>query len=133
MKNFKKIAALAMTVVIMGATGITSFASMRYTTNTQIDAEKLEEYRKERLEAKKEYLEKKVSEGVITEERADAILENLEENGFFCYNLHSDRSECLNSDYICNGEGWGDGSGHCGVGRAVNGQSNWQGRGRCHR
>jgi len=80
------------------------------------EAGKLNEFKKETFKMKKRVLNQKVKDGILSQEEADQILENIEER-----------------QSVCNGTGYGQGAG-CGYGRGVgagfgNGNRNAQGNG----
>ena len=108
MTNIKKIITLGAVVLIVGATSITAFAASTYTTPAEAaagvtgktveeviaektetgktygtiakESGKLEEFKQENLEIKKDVLAKKVVDGTITQEKADEILKAIDEN-----------------------------------------------------
>jgi len=112
MTKIKKIITLGAVVLVVGATSITAFAASTYKTPAEAaagvtgktvgeviaeknesgktygaiakDAGKLEEFKKENLEIKKDILEKKVNDGTLTQEKADEILKAIEENQANC-------------------------------------------------
>lgn len=100
------------------------------------EAGKLDEFKAEMLEMKKALLEKKVADGVLTQEKADEILAALEENLASCDGSGS--GSCglrsgLGFGQNGMGQGLGRGNGQgkgqgMGIGR---GQGRGQGRGIC--
>lgn len=106
MKNISKIIAGSALAVAMGVTSLTVFAAAKYDnpwealagitgkTVEEIEEEhfedgkmlyeiaeeegKLDEFRNEVIEQKKELIEERVLEGSLSRERADEILENIE-------------------------------------------------------
>lgn len=112
MKKLKTFTALGAIVIAVGAISFTAFAASTYSSPSQAvagltgrteesviaqrsetgdtygtiakEAGKLEEFKAEMLEIKKEALAARVKEGTMTQEQADAILKNLEENQALC-------------------------------------------------
>lgn len=112
MKNFKKIHTLGAIILAIGATSVTAFAASAYRTPADAvagltgksvesvitekqesnktygtmaaEAGKLEEFKAESIEMKKEHLKAKVAAGTMTQEEADAIIKAIEENQEDC-------------------------------------------------
>lgn len=113
MKRISKIIAGGTLAVAMGVTSLTAFAAAKYDnpwealagitgkTEEEIEKEhweegkmlyeiaeeegKLEEFRAEVKEQKEELIEERVSEGTLSRERADEILENIENGTGPCF------------------------------------------------
>ncbi|MGB7606444.1 MAG: DUF2680 domain-containing protein [Lutisporaceae bacterium] len=141
MTKLKKMVILGSTILAIGATSITAFAASPYTTPAEVvaaltgkttesiiaervetnktygtianDAGKLDEFKVEVLEIKKDSLSQRVTDGSITQERADAIITAIEQNQVDCDGTGSARI----------GQGMGANFG------GMNGQGNGQGRG----
>lgn len=145
MTKFKKIAILGAVVLTIGAFSLTSFAQSIYKTPAEAaagltgktvesviaerqetgksygaiagEAGKLEEFKAENIQIKKDALEARVAAGTLTRERADEIIKALEANVGNCDGTGTDRV----------GQGYGAGfGGGCGNG---NGNGNGYGRG----
>ena len=112
MKNFKKLIMVGAVVTMVGAASVTAFAASSYSTATEAaagltsrtiedvtaeryetgktygaiadDAGKLEEFQAEMLQIKKDILADRVEAGLMTQERADAIITAIEENQSTC-------------------------------------------------
>lgn len=112
MTNVKKIIITGAIIATVGITSITAFAASAYKTPAEAaagvtgktvseitqerqetgktygtianEAGKLEEFKKEVLEMKKDTLNEQVAAGKITQERADEILKTIEENQATC-------------------------------------------------
>lgn len=112
MKNYKKIILLGAVILAIGATSFTVFAASEYKTPAQAvaeltgktlenvveerqetsktygamakDAGKLDEFKKENIEIKKDNLQVQVSEGKITQEKADTIITEIEKRQANC-------------------------------------------------
>ena len=144
MKNLKKIAVIAAILMALGATSIAALAASGYSTPAEIvsgltgkpvetviaektesgktygaianDANKLEEFKEQMLEQKKESLKEKVSNGTMTQERADAIIAALETRMANC------DGNCTGGSGAKTGAGMGGmhgnqrGAGQCGLG-----------------
>lgn len=151
MINAKKFTVLGIIAVAIGAASVVAFAASAYDTPAEAvagltgktvesvtaeraetgktygqiaaDAGKLEEFKDEMLEMKKEVLDQKVADGVLTRERADEILAAIEKNQADCDGTGSAR--------IGRGMGAGFGrQGQCdGSGIGMNGAGRGQGRG----
>ena len=113
MTKFKKIILLSTMVLTVGAASVTVFAATPAATSGGIDTAKLEELKAERLELRKEILTDRVDAGIITQDQANTIIDQIEAKQAVC-----------------------DGTGTYGLGRRMgagfgNGQSlgNGQGRG----
>lgn len=112
MKNMKRVLVTGAVVLAMGATAVTALAVTKTLTPAEIlagitgkpvetviterneteqtygalasDYGVLDKFQSEMLEEKKEYLEQRVAEGTMTQERADAILAAIEANQADC-------------------------------------------------
>lgn len=143
MTNLKKYVVLGAVVLVMGATTLTAFAASNYSTPAEAtagltgktvediiteknetgktygeiasEAGKLEEFKDEMLDVKKQILDEKVAAGIITQEEADEIIAAIEENQLNCDGTGSGRI----------GQGMGAGFG----GMMGQGNGNGQGRG----
>ncbi|WMI79916.1 hypothetical protein [Anaerotignum sp. MB30-C6] len=140
MKKWKKSTAIGLMVMAISATGVTAFGATQYGTPAEVvaaitgrtvesvvternetgktygtiasDEGKLEEFKTEILEVKKENLAAQVAEGRITQEKADAILASLEENQADCDGTGSARIGRTNeAKFGSNGGGMGNGGG----------------------
>lgn len=139
MAKLKKIAAIGTMVLVIGATSITAFAASKYNSPAEAvagltgktvesvvsersetgktygeiakEAGKLEEFKSENLQIKKDILAKKVADGTMTQARADEIIKAVEERQATC-------------------DGTGNGGSGCGMGAGFGrGSSNGGGRG----
>ena len=149
MTKFKKIAALGAMLLVVGATSITVFATSAYKSPAESvagltgktvenviaersetgnsygsiasEAGKLEDFKKEMLEIKKDALAEKVAAGTMTQEEADKIIAAIEENQATCDGTGSARiGQKMGAGFgseNCNGQGNGQGKGHGGAGR----------------
>lgn len=112
MKNLKKVITVGTLVLAIGVTSATGFAASAYNTPAETvagltgqtvenvvaqrqetnktygaiaaEAGKLEEFKKENFEMKKDSLNAQVKEGRITQEKADGIIKAIEENQVNC-------------------------------------------------
>lgn len=112
MRKLKKIYVLGAMIFAMGATSITAFAASTYKTPAEAvagltgrtvesvmaerqessktygeiaaDAGKLEDFKKESIEIKKDHLKAQVEAGRITQEKADEMIKVIEENQVNC-------------------------------------------------
>ncbi len=112
MTKLKKVLAIGTMVLTIGATSITAFAASQYNTPAEalagltgktvesVRAErsetgktygtiasengKLEEFKAEMLQIKKDALAKRVEDGIMTQEKADEIIAAIEENQANC-------------------------------------------------
>ena len=112
MKKFKKIIILGVIMLTIGVTSVTAFAALTYKTPAEAvagltgktvesviaerqetgktygtiaaEAGKLNEFKKENMEMKKENLKKQVEEKTMTQEKADTIIKAIEENQENC-------------------------------------------------
>lgn len=155
MKRFMKITVVIAAVLVLGSVG-TAFAAALKTpaeivseltgkTSDQITTErasgktygtianeagKLEEFQTQILEQKKAYLDQKVKDGTLTQERADAIYDTIVEAQSSC-----DGTGRTSSGAGCGaGVGAGSGTGSCGSGTSLGrgagcGMGNGTGRG----
>lgn len=128
MKKIKNFAILGAAILTVSAMAITAFAASDYKTPAEVvagltgksvesvvaertesdktygtianDAGKLEEFKSQMIENKKAVLNDRVAEGQITQERADAIIEAIDNNQANC-------------------DGTGNGNGACGIGQGL--------------
>lgn len=112
MKKFKKIILSALVIMAVGVTGVTAFAKSQYKSPAEVTAGvtgktiesvtaerreenktygtiakengKLDEFKRESLEMKKDILETRVAEEKITKEKADSIIKSIEERQVDC-------------------------------------------------
>lgn len=158
MKNLKKIAIIGLIVLAIGAVSITAFAASKYNTPAEAvagitgrtvesvtgeraesdktygsiasDAGKLDEFKAEMLEMKKDRLAELVKEGKITKEKADEIIAAIEKNMENCDGTGSgmvgrkmgakfgSQGNCLGNGCGNSGNGIGRGQGR-GMGRGM--------------
>ena len=151
MKNFRKVSIIAAVVLVVGATGITGFAASAYQspaealagitgqtvesvvaekqeTNTTYgkiaaDAGKLDEFKAEAMEMKKDRLNAKVADGKITQEKADTITKAIKENQANC--------DGTGSKGVGQKEGARFGMGGEGQGQGLANGNHGQGQGMC--
>lgn len=148
MTNTKKFLSLGAMVLTIGAISLTSLAASNYNTPAEAvagltgktvedvtkereagknygtiadEAGKLEEFKVEMLEIKKDALNERVEAGTITQEEADEIIANIEENSALCDGTGS--AGIGSGNCLGNGQGNGQGTGQ------GNRQGNGQGRG----
>ena len=119
MKNFRKVSVIAAIVLVIGATSVTGFAASTYQTPAEAvagltgktvenviaerqetnktygkiaaDAGKLNEFKIEKLEMKKDNLNAQVTAGNITQEKADTIVKAIEEQQMNCDGICSEK------------------------------------------
>lgn len=146
MKKRNKIAVVGAAVLVMGAMSVTAFAASAYSTPAEAvagltgrtvesvteeraesgktygtianDAGKLTEFKEEMTEMRKTAVNEKVAAGSMTQEQADVILANMEQNQANCDGtgtggtggrvMGAGRGEGLASGY-CGGKGGGQG------------------------
>ncbi len=112
MKNLNKILAIGALITSVGVTSVTAFAASKYTSPADIvagltgrttdsvieehnnenktygtianEASKLDEFKKENLELKKETINEKVANGTITQDEANKLIKTIEENKSNC-------------------------------------------------
>lgn len=140
MLKFKKTIILGAMVLTIGATSLTAFAASKYNTPAEAaagltgktvesvieektetgktygtiakEAGKLTEFKNEILEMKKDILDEKVKNGIITQERADEIITALKENQANCDGTGSARvGQKMGAGFGGNGGGMGRGQG----------------------
>lgn len=143
MTKLKKIAAIGAMVLVVSATSLTTFAASKYSSPAEAvagltgktvesvvtersetgktygeiakDAGKLEEFKSENLQIKKDILAKRVADGTITQARADEIIKAVEERQATCDSTGNGGAGCGM------GSGFGRGSGRgCGQGNCIN-------------
>ena len=113
MKNVRNIVAAGALTLAMGVTSMTVFAAAKYDTPQEAlagitgktieeiaderseegktygeiaaEADKLDEFKEELFEQKKEIIEERVAEGSLSREDADEILERIEDNQATCF------------------------------------------------
>lgn len=152
MKKFKRVIMAAAVVMMVGAASVTAFAASLYSTPAEAvagltgrtaedvtaeryetgktygtianDAGKLEEFQTEMLQIKKDILADRVEAGLMTQERADAIIAAIEENQATCDGTGLNRT----GQKMGAGFGGMNGNGQ-GYGRGMNGYG--QGGGFC--
>ena len=145
MKKLTKVLALGAIVVAFSATSITAFAASTYSSRAEAvagltgqtvenviaekaetgksygaiaaEAGKLEEFKDEMLEIKKDALAEKVANGTITQERADEIIAAMEANQANCDGTGSAKTGRRMGAGFGGGNGCGQGRGQGGVGR----------------
>jgi len=157
--KIKKVLFTAGVVLAIGATSITGFAASTYTSPAEAvagltgktvatvieekqstgktygtiakDAGKLDEFKKENIQIKKDILAKRVAAGTLTQAKADEIIKALEANQAACDGTGTAKiGKSLGAGFgggKSNGNGMRDGSGQ-GQGR---GQGNGCGQGNC--
>ncbi|WP_206458139.1 DUF2680 domain-containing protein [Anaerovorax sp. IOR16] len=153
MKRTKIALTVGMMVLALGATSLTAFAASNYKTPAEAvaaltgktvesvvsektannvtygsiakDAGKLEEFKQEQLQMKKDILEKRVADGTMTQERAEEIIAAIEENQLNCDGTGNAKiGQRMGAGFgSMNGNGQGQGNG------PRNGQGKGQGRG----
>lgn len=150
MKNFKKAVTLVAVVALLGATSATTFAASPYNSMADIvaaltgktatevtaekvetdktygtlakDAGKLEEFKAEAVELKKDMLAEKVAAGAMTQEKADQISAAMVEQQATCDGTATGNDGIrLGAGFGGQGNGQGQGMGQ--------GQGNGQGQG----
>lgn len=153
MKKFKKIATIGLMVLAISAVSITAFAASKYNTPAEAvagitgrtvesvteersesgktfgsiasNAGKLDEFKAEMLEMKKDKLAAQVEEGKITKEKADEIIAAIKENMANCDGTGGGMiGRKMGAKFGSNGEGLGNGPSNRG-----NGMGRGQGRG----
>ena len=156
MTNLKKIITVGTMVLAIGATSITAFAASSYKNNAEVaaaltgrtvdsvtaerkdsgntygtiakEAGKLEEFKKESLEMKKDNLKAQVAAGKMTQEKADAIIKALEENQANCDGTGTAKiGQKMGAKFGSNGQGQGTGGQNKGQGMG-RGQGQGQGQ-----
>ena len=152
MTKLKKIAAIGAMVLVVSATSLTAFAASKYSSPTEAvagltgqtvesviaersdtgktygtiakDAGKLEEFKSENLQIKKDILAKKVADGTMTQARADEIIKAIEENQTNCDGTGSAKiGQRMGAGFggmNGNGQGRGQGGAGCGQGNCIN-------------
>lgn len=145
MTIIKKILVAGTMTLAIGATSITAFAASVYKTPAEAvagitgqtvesvvaekvetgktlgeiadEAGKLDEFKAERLEMKKDKLAAQVSNGTITQEKADAILKAIEDNQANCDGTEAAKiGKNLGAKFNSNSEGQGTGGANRGTG-----------------
>lgn len=153
MKKLKKIATIGFMVLAISAVSVTAFAASKYNTPAEAvagltgrtvesvteervesdktygsiasEADKLDEFKAEMLQMKKDKLAAQVAAGNITQERADEIIAAIEENLENCDGTGSGRiGRNMGAMFGSKGEGQGNGGANRG-----NGMGRGQGRG----
>ena len=147
MTKLRKFATLGTMVLVIGVTSIVALAASAYNTPAEAvagltgksvesiiaekaetgktygtlakEAGKLEEFKAENLEMKKDILSQKVAAGTMTQEKADEIIAALEENQANCDGTGSARiGKGQGAGFgKMNGNGQGKGQGQGGAGR----------------
>ena len=150
MKRFRRVIMATAVVMMVGAASVTAFASSSYSTPSEAvagltgravedvtaeryetgktygtiakDAGKLEEFQAEMLQIKKDILADRVEAGIMTQERANAIITAIEENQSTCDGTRSLRTgQKMGAGFGSmngNGQGFGQGQGY---GRGMHG------------
>ncbi|HZK18302.1 MAG TPA: DUF2680 domain-containing protein [Clostridia bacterium] len=144
MKTIKGLAVIGVAVLVLLAGAVTAFAALQQSTPAELVAELtgrdlqsiidegaetgktygsiakeagvLEEFKKERVETKKDILDSRVAEGILTQEEADTIMNRISANQAYCDGT---------------GNGCGQGGAGCGIGAGF-GQGNGNGHGNGH-
>lgn len=145
MKNTKKLFKGCIIAMAITATSVTAFAASAYTTPAEVvagitgrttdsiiaertesgktygiiaaEAAKLDEFKTEMLEMKKDNLAAQVKAGTITQEKADAILKAMEENQAVCDGTGSAKiGQTSGARFGSNGTGKGLGGENRGAG-----------------
>lgn len=111
MTRLKKLVLLGAMVLTVGATSITAFAATS-TTPAGVSASDLDEWKAQRLELKQEILSDRVEAGLMTQEQADAIIQQMVENQALCDGTGIGRQGTM----MGRGNGGGYGQGYCGGG-----------------
>ena len=140
MKNIRKVTIIAAVVLVVGATGVTGFAASLYQSPAEAlagitgqtvesviaerqetdksygkiaaDAGKLEEFKAQAREMKKDKLNAQVADGIITQEKADTIIKTIEDNQANCDGNGSHRiGQDQGARFGMNGQGQGQGQG----------------------
>ncbi len=153
MKNLKKILTIGLMVLTISAVSITAFAASKYNTPAEavagitgrtvesvteervesgktygsiaFEADKLDEFKAEMLQMKKDNLAAQVAAGKITQEKADEIIAALEKNMENCDGTGSGKiGRNMGAKFGSKGEGQGNGGANRG-----NGMGRGQGRG----
>ena len=153
MKNFRKVSIIAAVVLVVGATGVTGFAASAYQSPAEAvagitgqtvesviaerqetnktygkiaaDAGKLDEFKVEAMEMKKDRLNAQVADGKITQEKADTIIKTIEDNQANCDGSGSKgEGQEQGARFGMNGEGQGQG-----LANGKHGQGMGQGQG----
>lgn len=157
MKKFRRVIMTTAVVIMVGAASVTAFAASSYSTPAEAvagltgrtvedvtaerydtgktygtianDAGKLEEFRAEMLQIKKDILADRVEAGIMTKERADAIITAIEENQSTCDGTGSLRTgQRMGAGFggmNGNGQGFGQGQGY---GRGMHGYGQYGGQ-----
>lgn len=152
MTRLKKFAAIGAMVLVVSATSLTAFAASKYSSPAEAvagltgqtvesvitersdtgktygtiakDAGKLEEFKAENLQIKKDILAKKVADGTMTQARADEIIKAIEENQANCDGTGSAKiGQRMGAGFggmNGNGQGRGCGGAGCGQGNYTN-------------
>lgn len=151
MKKFRRTITLGGVILALGATSFTALAATEYKTPAEAlagvtgktvesvvtersetnktygtiasEAGKLEEFKKENIQIKKENLKAQVSEGKITQEKADTIIKEIEERQVNCDVTGSEMTGKNRDERASNGLGQGNGHG-----RNSEGKQRGQGR-----
>lgn len=144
MAKLKKIAAIGALVLVIGATSITAFAASKYNSPAEAvagltgktvesivseraetgktygeiakEAGKLEEFKSENLQIKKDILAKRVADGTMTQARADEIIKAVDERQATCDGTGNGGTGCGMGAGFGRGSGSGNGRGCGGAG-----------------
>ncbi|GAA0746492.1 hypothetical protein [Clostridium oceanicum] len=146
MIKLKKALAVGTMALTIGAMSLTAFAASNYKTPAEAaagvtgktvesvthekaetgktygtiakDAGKLDEFKKENLEMKKDNLKSQVESGKITQEKADEIIKAVEKNQAECDGSGSAKiGQHMGARFGSNGEGQGNGGANRGKGQ----------------
>jgi hypothetical protein len=158
MTRTKKLLSLVAVILVMGVTSISVFAASGYNTPAEAlagltgktveqiilerqetgksygviadEAGKLEEFKEETLQIKKDILDKRVAAGTLTQAQADEILKAIEANQAICDGTGSAKigqrfgagfgNGMRNGNGLRNGNGFRNGNGQ-GLGRGIGG------------
>ena len=148
MTSAKKILSIGAVILAMGVTSISVFAASGYNTPAEIvagltgkttkqviqerqetgktygamadEAGKLEAFKKENLQIKKDILDKRVAAGTLTQAKADEILKAIEANQAICTGTGSAKIGQKFGAGFGNGNGMRNGNGQ-GLGRGMGG------------
>ncbi len=157
MTNLKRIAMIGAMVLAIGVTSVTAFATSTYNTPAELvagltgktvesineemkpvrktygsianEAGKLDEFKAEMLKMKKEILTQQVTDGKITQERADEIIAAMEANQATCDGTGNARMGQKMGACFGGMMGNGKGMGGRGQGMGGRGQGMMQGKG----
>lgn len=156
MKSWKKTTVIGLIILAISTSVVTAFAASQYSTPAEAlagitgrtvesvtdertetgktygaiasEADKLDEFKAEMLQMKKDILSAQVASGTIKQEKADTIIAALEENQAKCDGTGSARiGKAMGAMFGANGTGAGNGC--AGKGNGMGGKGNGIGRG----